>query len=116
MDLGVTVRLPWASLCLAFPLAGDCGARTAGLQYTLPVMPARPAPIAVEARALDDAVGPGPASPAGFGPALGWVLGVPDSPRRGCRPGRPVDLAEGVRLLTGVRAEVGPERGCSGSA
>jgi A/G-specific adenine glycosylase len=52
MDLGVTVRLPWASLCLACPLAGDCGARTAGLQYTIPVMPARPAPIAVEACAL----------------------------------------------------------------
>ena len=48
MDLGATVCLPRAPLCLLCPVSADCKARQLGLQDVIPVMTPRPAPLIVE--------------------------------------------------------------------
>ena len=116
MELGALVCTPKAPLCLVCPVAarvpgpgpgapGDAaGARP----------PSRPRWSSTEACALVARQGRWLIVQRGAGRSLGGVLGVPDHPPLGGRPGRPaasatpVDLAEGVRRLTGVDARIGP--------
>jgi A/G-specific adenine glycosylase len=113
MELGATVCTPRQPLCLACPLAQDCRARLLGLQDALPVKLERPAPLEVaEACALVERDGrylivrraPGGLW-AGFWEFPTIHVAGADPARRGF--GTPVDLAEGVRRLTGIAIEPG---------
>lgn len=116
MELGALVCIPRRPLCLACPVAADCGARLAGLQDVLPVSaPKAPPTLAVEACAL--VVREGRLLIVRRGPGRLWdgfwefptvhVSGA-DPAGRSFSDLEPVGLAEGVRRLAGVRVEVGP--------
>jgi len=119
MELGATVCTPRAPMCLVCPVAAECGARALGLQDVLPVTAPRAAPLAsAEAGVL---VARGGRilivrrDPEGLWAGF-WEF--PTVHLSGANPasrapgggdgGDPSDLADGVRRLTGVRAEVGP--------
>lgn len=52
MDLGAMVCTPRSPKCRVCPVADDCEARRLGVEQELPRLPARRAPIAVQARAV----------------------------------------------------------------
>ena len=116
MELGALVCTPRAPMCLVCPVAADCRARALGLQDALPVTTPKPPPLAsAEASAL--VVRDGRVLIVGRGPGGLWegfwefptvhVSGA-DPAGRSFGGGEAVGLAEGVRRLTGVRAEIGP--------
>ena len=114
MELGAVVCTPKAPMCLICPVSRDCRARELGRQDSLPIKAPRLPPLAVaEAAALvarGDRVlivrrGPGRLW-AGF-----WefpTIHLDGADPAGRSFGEPVDLAEGVRRLAGVRAAIGP--------
>lgn len=113
MELGALICAPRSPRCLVCPLATLCEARRLGLQNELPRIAPRSAPLAAE-EACAVVVRQGetlmirrqaPGLWGGF-----WEF--PTIHRAGADPagrsfGEPVDLAEGVRRLTGIRIEVG---------
>ena len=115
MELGASVCTPRAPSCLLCPVAADCRARVLGIQDTLPVRAAKLPPLAVaEACALVT-------RPDGHllvvrraaGGLWGGFWEFPTIHLAGADPagrssGGPVELAEGVRRLTGVLPRVGP--------
>jgi A/G-specific adenine glycosylase len=114
MELGATVCTPGVPLCLLCPVAEECRARALGTQESLPRKKSKPAPLQVEEacalvvadkRVLIVRRGPG-----GLWEGF-WEF--PTIHLAGADPGgrsfgEPVDLAEGVRRLTDIRAQVGP--------
>lgn len=113
MELGAVVCTPRNPSCLVCPVAADCQARLQGIQDDLPVTAPKPPPLAVaEACAL--AFRNGRVLIVQRGPGGLWD-GFWEFPTihlngadPGCRSfGAPVELAEGVRRLTGVRVKVG---------
>ncbi len=114
MELGALVCLPRNPLCLACPVAADCGARILGRQDALPVVADRPAPLEV-AEACVVAIDAGRVLVVKRGPGVLWEgfwefptihLAGPDPARRSF--GVSVALDEGVRRITGVSTSVGP--------
>jgi A/G-specific adenine glycosylase len=114
MELGALVCTPRAPMCLVCPMARDCQARVLGIQESLPVTVPKAPPLAVsEACAL---VGRGDRLlivQRGSGRLWEGLWEFPTIHRAGADPagrsfGVPVDLAEGVLRLTGVRARIGP--------
>ncbi len=114
MELGALVCLPRAPRCLACPVREDCRARELGLQDVLPVSTPRPKPLEVaEECALT--VRSGRILVVRRGEVGLWrdmwefptrhVEGVDPAGRAA---GNGADLAESVRLLTGVAVQVGP--------
>ena len=114
MELGALVCVPRAPLCLACPVAGDCMSRKLGVQDRVPMATARVAPKEVaEACAL--VVRRGRFLIVKRGPGRLWehfwefpTIHVAGPDPAGRMLGEPVDLAEGVLRLAGVRASVGP--------
>ena len=115
MELGALVCTPRTPSCLVCPVALECRARAQGLQDTLPIKAAKAPPLdVVEACALvarDD----GRFLIVRRGPGGLWegfwefpTIHVAGADPAGRSFGGPVDLAEGVRRLTGVRARIGP--------
>lgn len=113
MELGALVCTPRAPMCLVCPVATECLARARGLQDRLPVMPPKLAPLAVtEACALvvrEKRILIVQREPGGLW-ANFWEF--PTIHLSGADPGgrtldRPVELAEGVEILTGVKVAVG---------
>jgi A/G-specific adenine glycosylase len=114
IELGALVCTPKAPGCLVCPVAGECRARALGLQDVVPAASRKPPPLAAaEASAL--VFRGGRVLVVGRGPGGLWegFWEFPTVHVSGADPaGRlaavgPVDLAEGVRRLTGVRAEIG---------
>ena len=115
MELGATVCTPRTPMCLVCPVAAECRARALGVQDSLPIKSARTPPQeVVESCALvrrGDRIlivqrGPGRLWE-GF-----WefpTIHVAGADPAGRSFGAPVDLAEGVRRLTGVAIRVGRE-------
>jgi A/G-specific adenine glycosylase len=114
MELGALVCTPRQPSCLFCPLAGDCRARRLGLQDAIPLATPRPKPAAVtEAAAV--VFDRGKVLIVQRGPGRLWEqfwefptihLGGADPAGR-CF-GAPVELADGIRRLTGLRVEIGP--------
>jgi A/G-specific adenine glycosylase len=113
MELGAVICTPRAPKCLACPVTSQCRARALGLQGSLPVISPKPPPLPVsEACAL--VARRGRVLIVQRGPGRLWerLWEFPTVHRAGADPagrafGEPVDLAEGIRRLTGVRAEIG---------
>jgi A/G-specific adenine glycosylase len=117
MELGALVCVPRSPRCLVCPLTAQCEANRRGLQDALPTVGPRPAPLASsEACAVVASQGGkalvvrrnSPGLWAGF-----WEF--PTIHLEGADPagrsfGEPVDLAEGVRRLTGVNVRLGEKR------
>lgn len=114
MELGALVCIPRAPLCLACPIAKDCRSREMGVQDRIPVATPRVPPKEVsESCAIVSRSGK--VLIVRRGPGRLWehfwefptihVAGVDPAGRS---LGEPVDLAEGVRRLAGVRAAIGP--------
>lgn len=118
MELGALICTPRTPMCLVCPVAADCRARVLGLQDAVPVVTPRLPPLpSSEAAAL--VFRGGKVLILQRGPGRLWenFWEFPTVHVSGADPaGRvfddgPVDLAEGVRRLTGVRAEIGPALG-----
>ncbi|CAN5602554.1 A/G-specific adenine glycosylase [soil metagenome] len=115
MELGATVCTPRRPLCLACPVTEDCQARRQGRQDELPVRSARVTASEVsEACAL---VVKGDELLIGRrGQARLWegfwefpTIHVSGADPAGRSTGAGIDLAEGVLLLSGIVARIGPE-------
>ena len=114
MELGALVCIPRAPLCLACPVAKDCRSRELGIQDRIPVATPRVPPKEVsESTAVISRSGK--LLIVQRGPGRLWerfwefpTIHVAGADPAGRSFGEPVDLAEGVRRLAGVRAEVGP--------
>jgi A/G-specific adenine glycosylase len=114
MDLGALVCTPRTPLCLICPVAADCRARVLGRVDELPVVVRRPPPLKVqEACALVTRGRRWLIVQRAPGGLWGDFWEFPTIHRGGADPagrsfGASVELAEGVRRLTGVRATIGP--------
>jgi A/G-specific adenine glycosylase len=115
MELGALVCTPRGPMCLVCPVSAECRARVLGLQDTLPVSTPKPPPLkVVEAAALVSRGGDVLIVRRDSGGLWEGFWEFPTihvsgaDPARRCFVDRPVDLAEGVLRLTGVRAAVGP--------
>jgi A/G-specific adenine glycosylase len=114
MELGALVCTPREPACLVCPVAAECRARALGLQDALPVAVPRAAPLpSAEAAALVTRGGKVLLVRRGPGRLWDGFWEFPTAHVSGADPaGRafadgPVGLAEAVRRLTGVQAEVG---------
>jgi A/G-specific adenine glycosylase len=116
MELGALVCTPKAPRCLVCPVADECRARALGLQDELPVIAPKPPPLDVaeacalvrrDGRLLIIQRGPGGLWE-GFWEFPTVHIAGADPAGRSFGTAVPVGLEEGVRRLTGVRAEVGP--------
>ena len=113
MELGALVCSPRSPRCLVCPLSARCEARKLGLQDELPRIAPRPAPLSVE-EACAVVVREGRALLMVRRKSEGLWGGFWEFPtihREGADPagrsfGEPVDLAEGVRRLTGIEVEI----------
>jgi A/G-specific adenine glycosylase len=114
MELGALVCIPRAPLCLVCPVSQDCQARAQGIEGRLPVVSPKPPPLTVtEACALVEHSGRWlivQRAPGGLWERF-WEF--PTIHRAGADPagrslGETVELAEGVRRLTGVEVRIGP--------
>ncbi len=114
MELGALICVPRAPLCLVCPVAGECQARALGIQDRIPVAGPKVPPMevieacAVIARADKLLI-------VKRGPGRLWehfwefpTIHVAGPDPAGRSLGGPVDLAEGVRRLTGLGAAIGP--------
>jgi A/G-specific adenine glycosylase len=114
MDLGAMVCIPRGPRCLGCPLAPHCHARAEGKQDDLPVLPQKAAPLPVEeAAALVVHDGRLLVVRRASGRLWEGFWEFPTIHRKGVDPaGRsfstPVDLAEGVRRLTGLAIKPRP--------
>jgi A/G-specific adenine glycosylase len=116
MELGALVCTPKAPLCLVCPVARECRARALGLQERLPGATPKPPPLAVtEACALVERQGRWLIVQRAPGRLWERFWEFPTIHLDGADPaGRSfggadaVDLAEGVRRLTGIDARIGP--------
>jgi A/G-specific adenine glycosylase len=114
MDLGALVCTPRSPSCLLCPLVALCRARQFGLQELIPVTTPKPAPAEVtEACAIVSREGQVLIVQRGAGGLWEHFWEFPTIHVAGADPGGrsfggPVELAEGLRRLTGIRAEVGP--------
>ena len=115
MELGALVCTVRAPTCLICPVASECRARLLGLETSLPNVMPKPAPLAVEeacalvfrhGRVLIVKRGPGGLWD-GFWEFPTIHASGADPAARGFGAESPVPLADGVRRLTGVRAETG---------
>ena len=113
MELGALICTPRAPLCLVCPVAAECRARILGLQDALPAASPRPAPlVASEAAAIVFRRGRVLIVKRGAGRLWEGFHEFPTIHVAGADPaGRafadgPVELSEGVRRLTGARAEI----------
>ena len=115
MDLGALVCTSRTPNCMVCPLAARCEARRLGLENVLPVSSPKPAPIkAVEACALVMSEGAVLLVQRKDGGLWSRFWEFPTVNLEGADPAgrsfdQPVDLAEGIQRLTGIRAQVGPE-------
>ena len=115
MDLGALVCTPRSPSCLLCPLASLCTARRMGIQDVLPVVTPKPPPLAVtEACAVVVRDGCVLMVQRGEGGLWSKFWEFPTINLAGGDPagrsfGSAVSLAEGVKRLTGIRVEVGPE-------
>lgn len=114
MELGALVCTPRAPRCLVCPVADDCRARLLGLQDSLPRTTPKPPPLAGaeacalvrhEGRLLVLRRGPGRLWH-GFWEFPTVHTSGADPAGRAADLGGAVELAEGVRQLTGVRVRV----------
>jgi A/G-specific adenine glycosylase len=114
MELGAQVCTPRAPLCLICPVAGDCRARALGIAESVPVATPKPPPLVVnEACALVERQGRWlivQRAPGGLWEKF-WefpTIHLAGADPAGRSFGAAIDLAEGVRRLTGVTARIGP--------
>ncbi len=113
MDLGALVCTPRSPSCLLCPLATLCRARQLGLQDSIPMTTPKPPPAAVnEACAVVSRNGQILIVQRGAGGLWEHFWEFPTIHVAGADPagrsfGVPVELAEGIRRLTGIQAEVG---------
>jgi A/G-specific adenine glycosylase len=114
MDLGATMCTPRQPSCLLCPLASICQARRLGLQDTIPRTTPKPPPAAV-AEACAVVGGRGRILIVQRGPGRLWerfwefpTVHVAGPDPAGRSFGSPVALAEGVRRLTGITADLVP--------
>jgi A/G-specific adenine glycosylase len=114
MELGALVCTPREPACLICPLSALCASRRLGLQDRLPVVTPRPKPLAVtEACAIVTSAGRILIVQRGRGGLWEQFWEFPTIHMQGVDPagrsfGEPVQLAEGVRRLTGIAARPGP--------
>ena len=115
MELGALVCSPRAPLCLVCPVVGDCQAHALGIEERLPVVtPKAPPLVATEACALVERERRWLIVQRGPGGLWEEFWEFPTIHLAGADPGgrsfgAPVDLAEGVRRLTGALARIGPQ-------
>ena len=117
MELGALVCTPRTPRCLVCPVTAECQARALGLQDELPLTTPRPPPLeAVEACALVRRRGRLLVLQRGSGRLWDGFWEFPtihvagaDPAGRAVEQGGPVDLAAGVRRLTGIAIRVEPE-------
>jgi A/G-specific adenine glycosylase len=113
MELGALVCSPRQPACLICPLSTLCEARRLGLQDRLPVVTPKPPPVAVtEACAIVVHDGRVLIVRRALGGLWEQFWEFPTIHLEGADPagrsfGSTVDLAEGVKRLTGIRARVG---------
>ncbi len=114
MELGALVCAPREPRCLVCPLSALCAARRLGIQDAVPVMSPKPPPLAVtEACAIAISEGKVLIVQRGRGGLWEQFWEFPTIHLEGVDPaGRsfdgPVDLAEGVKRLTGISIDPGP--------
>lgn len=114
-ELGATVCVPREPSCLVCPIAAFCRARAGGRQDSLPRIAARPAPTAVaEACAVVERDGQWLMVRRAPGSLWEGFWEFPTIHQDGDDPaarsfGGPVDLADGLERLTGVRIRTGRE-------
>ena len=115
MEQGALVCTPREPACLVCCLAKLCAARARGLQDRLPVMTQKPPPLAVsEACAIVAREGKILIVQRGRGGLWEQFWEFPTIHLDGADPGgrsfgEPVELAEGVKRLTGISIELGRE-------
>jgi A/G-specific adenine glycosylase len=114
MDLGAVVCTPRQPACLLCPLSPCCQARRLGSQERIPVVTAKPKPLAVE-EACVVVVRDGLVLIVQRGPGGLWeqFWEFPTVHLAGANPGgrvsaTPTRLADGLRRATGIAARVGP--------
>jgi A/G-specific adenine glycosylase len=113
MELGALICAPRAPLCLVCPVGSECRARALGIQEEVPVLAPKPPPlVATEACALVTRGGRWLIVQRAPGGLWEHFWEFPTIHLSGADPGgrsfgAPVDLAEGVRRLTGVEARIG---------
>jgi A/G-specific adenine glycosylase len=113
MELGALVCSPREPACLICPLSGLCEARRLGLQDRLPIVNPKPPPLEVtESTAIVVHEGQVLIVQRGLGGLWEQFWEFPTIHLDGADPalrsfGSPVDLAEGVERLTGIRVRVG---------
>jgi A/G-specific adenine glycosylase len=114
MELGALICTPRQPSCLFCPVSALCRARQLGLEQAIPITTPKPPPAAVtetcavvyrQGRVLIVQRGPGGLWERFWEFPTVHVEG-PDPAGRSL--GAAMDLAEGVRRLTGIRVEVGP--------
>jgi A/G-specific adenine glycosylase len=115
MELGALICTPRSPRCLVCPVSRECQARALGIQDELPVTTPKPPPLdVVEACALVQRDGRYLILQRGPGRLWEGFWEFPTVHVSGADPagrafeGGSVDLAEGVRRLTGVEVSVGP--------
>jgi A/G-specific adenine glycosylase len=114
IELGALVCTPRQPGCLLCPLSPLCEARRLGFQDSLPVMTAKPRPLAVtEACAIVVSAGRVLIVQRGRGGLWEQFWEFPTVHLEGVDPagrsfGVPVDLADGIERLTGVSVRPGP--------
>ena len=114
MELGSLVCTPREPACLVCPLSALCEARRLGLQDRLPIVTPRPKPLAVtEACAIVASAGRLLIVQRARGGLWEQFWEFPTIHLEGVDPagrsfGESVDLAEGVRRLTGIVVRPGP--------
>ena len=113
MELGALVCIPKDPLCLVCPVSDDCLSRKLGVQDRIPVAsPKAPTKLVSEACALIERAGAFLIVKRGPGRLWEHFWEFPtihvDGPDPAGRKLAGVDLAEGVRRLTGIVASIGP--------
>jgi len=114
MELGALVCTPRQPGCLVCPASSLCKARQLGLQDSLPVMTAKPPPLAVtEACAIVVSASRVLIVQRGRGGLWEQFWEFPTIHLEGVDPagrsfGAPVDLADGIERLTGISVQPGP--------
>jgi A/G-specific adenine glycosylase len=114
MDLGALICTPRQPSCLICPLTALCRARSLGLQDEIPVATPKAPPAAVtEACAVVLRQGKALIVQRGLGRLWEQFWEFPTIHVGGADPagrsfGTPVNLAEGVRRLTGIHVDMGP--------
>jgi A/G-specific adenine glycosylase len=114
MDLGAMVCTPRQPSCLICPLSALCRARERGIQDEIPITTPKPPPaIVMEACAVVMSQGKVLIVQRGRGRLWEQFWEFPTIHVEGADPagrsfGAPVELAEGVRRLTGIRSDIGP--------